>query len=569
MILKKQNKTKNLINIIFYVIFVLSSFFLYQSKAFAEDSKDTQSLSFLDQVLEQGGELVDQAIEAGGELVDNVVETGTELVDKTVETTNELIDEYNAVPVDADGNVIYRSINDMNTCTKNGGVWHKEQGGIGICDKKGIDYGSNYTTTTKAFLCGYPENPTQFICEVEQICWFCGPLNKVIAVMQMVAQKVYKGVKSGMLGLLAACACIWIVIKIMKFIASVKYQDVSAVYTDIGKMLFRVLIASLVLAMGDSLWDYTVSPLASGAFDYGSAAITLDNQPTYCASLKGTSVNPTLDKSSVVDAVTPISVIGQKFVGNTGNAGGLLTLINQRLMSLIGISWVMISAAMNDGDACVPDEAISLFFTGIPLLIMGIIFLFAIPLKCADLVFRLGIFLVLLPLFIFAWAFPLTTDFAMKGLNMLIGIMLSFLLFAIMVGLCTEMIMTGLDLPPNLPPNVDELIQNLKLYYSLDTVDFVRTLALLVFSFIVINQVNDIVPWLADAGYESSSFEQRVKNVPSKVYDGTKNLVRAGMAIATAGSSEGAFQVADAKEAKNKKDKAKKEKDEKEGYEND
>ncbi len=438
-------------------------------------------------------------------------------------------------------------------------------------DDAGYTDAANTTTDvitdvfTTIYVCGYPDDPTQFICDLEQTCWFCGPLNTVISVMQTVAQKTYAGVKTGMLGLLAICACIWMVIKIMKYIGSLKYQDVADIYTDIAKSFFKVLIAASVISMGDGLWNYTVSPLASGVFDYGTAAITLDNQSTYCSTLGGSATATAADTSGVVEASTPVSVVGQNFIGTGGNAGGIMTVINQRLMSLIGVGWVMMSASMNEGTACVPDESTSVFFAGIPLVLFGIILLFAIPLKCADIIFRLGIFLVLLPIFIFAWAFPITKDFATKGLNMLISVMVSFLIFSVMVGLCTELIMNGLGLPSTLPANVDDLITNLQQYYSLDTVDFVRTMALLVFSFVVINQATDITRWLSDTNYDSADFEKRVKKVPSQVYNAGKNVVRAGMAIATAGQSEAIAKAAQKVEAEKEKKKEKEKQEDKEG----
>ncbi len=273
-----------------------------------------------------------------------------------------------------------------------------------------------------SFQCGFPEKPQQFIKDYSEFCWFCRPMNSVIAISQEFAGDVYEEVRGGIISLMAVFFCLWIFIKVVQHIAIFKYQDAASFYTDIGKMSLRVLITVLVLGMGVNFWNYTVLPLASMVFDYGSAAMNV------------------LPQVGAGDMSSPISSIGQKLVGSGENAGGIMAVINAKIMSLIAYGWIMMTVAFASGSFCIPWGQWALFFFGFTLLLFSVFYLLALPLKFVDVVFRFALFLVLLPLYIASWAFPLTKPFSRKGINLLVNVMMNFLIFAIVVTVCTELI---------------------------------------------------------------------------------------------------------------------------------
>ncbi len=389
-----------------------------------------------------------------------------------------------------------------------------------------------------SWQCGYPSDPQAFVKDMMGTCWFCKPVQKVIEVMQNAATTIYEAVNGGVTALFAVCFGIFLVFKIVNYIAVLKYRDVGDFYTDMGSAALKALIAVLLINMGNGLWNYTISPLASAVFDYGSLAMTLI--PT--ATVSGNDFLITL---------------GEKIIGNGDTAGGIMVLINQKLMSLIAIGWLMMSIAMQAGDACMPIEHIDLFIAGMPFVLLGIIFVLAIPLKFADLLFRLGVFLILMPMFIFAWAFPITKQFFKKGLNLLVNVMVNFLVLMLLIALCTELITSALNI--NISSNdMGMLINELQQKYVINISNIITTSAMLVFSFVVINQTSTLVNIISDTNFANSGFDKAAKNAPTQF---VKSSFKLTMAVLTAGKAGVAFTAAKMKQEN--KDKKKKEAEEK------
>ncbi len=383
----------------------------------------------------------------------------------------------------------------------------------------------------KEFNCGYPDNPNLFVCDMSSTCWYCKPFATVVEVIQNVALKVYENVIGGLMGLLAACYCIWIAVKIISYIAQSKETDIGEFYTDIGAATLRVCIAGLILGMGSGIWTYTVSPLSSAVFEYGSAAINSGGGSSGCRGV------PLITFSTSIKTDTIAGSMAKMLIGEGSSAGGLLAAINQKLMSIVAYGWLMASAAMTKGDGCLPFQYTSVFFAGIPLMIFAIALLIAIPLKCADIIFRLGIFLILLPLFVVAWAFPLTKQFFEEGVNLLLHIMVNLLMFAIILGLCTSLIMNSMEISSVDFSKIDLALATLKANYSLDSAIFIKTTVLLFFSYVVLEQAKDVTDRITDANYDSSSFEKNMKNAPKNIAKGAGKVALAAANVATAGKA--------------------------------
>ncbi len=82
---------------------------------------------------------------------------------------------------------------------------------------------------------------------------------------------------------------------------------------------------------------------------------------------------------------------------------------------------------------------IKMWVTGWLLVIIFTVFSFLVAFKIMDIFLRLGLFLVLIPWFVAAVAFPITRDFAAKGWNFFLHTIVEFLGLALAIALCMEM----------------------------------------------------------------------------------------------------------------------------------
>ncbi len=383
-------------------------------------------------------------------------------------------------------------IDDMRTaCLKKNGVWSAKDSSCSV--NVTPQEREEAKISQSEFMCGYPEDPVKFISYWAKKCWFCDSFEKVIEVIQSIATEVYGKVEGGMLKLLAICFSLWIAVKVISFIAMTHAKDAPEFYTEIGLGALRALGASLAISMGSDIWNYIVGPLASGTFDYSRVALQ-------------ESLNTVLPDISSLQGSNPIDVISDKIVG------GIFNLINEHLMKLISSGWVLMTLIMNEGVLCIPYENIYLFISGLIILILGVIFLFSIPFILVDVCFRLGIFFILLPVFIFCWAFSSTRSFFRQGMSLLIHSMMLLLVISIIIALCTKLITSEMQIVV-FSTDVEDNIKLAQRHYGTDLGNLVTTMAILLFSFLIVKKIPDITDMISpdNAGQHSSGGRELFK----------------------------------------------------------
>ncbi len=363
--------------------------------------------------------------------------------------------------------------------------------------------------------CGYPEDPKNYISTAGTFCWFCPALNTMIEATQSLASIVYGKVTGGLIAMLGAFLCVWLALKIMWYIGSMKPYSPGDFFTEIGKIVLRVALAAIALGVGTSLWDYSITPLADIVFDYGTSAL---------------SVNVDVKSSAPVDA------IGSKLVGSDNASGGIIYAINKKIMEIIASGWVMFTAALKAGDLCIPFGHWGLFLISIVVMLFGIMYLFIIPMKFADVLFRLGVFLVMMPLFVFAWAFPITKDFFKNGVNLLINVMMTLLIFCIVIGICTELIRQEINFP-SLDADFEKALKQLVDEFVLSWYKLILIITYMIFSFSIINNVGNIAGRLSQTGYSPSLFAQGSGHQKSTVARVTGGIANKSIAVASAGKN--------------------------------
>ncbi len=258
-----------------------------------------------------------------------------------------------------------------------------------------------------------------------------------------------------------------------------------------------MIFGAALISIGSDLWSYTIGPMAGIVFEYGSAA--MPDMPRY---------------SDDFGSSQSISLISSKIIGSGNTLGGICAAINAHIMGMIADCWIMMTAAMNDSSYCIPVDDNSnflLFVFSLFLMIAMITYLFIVPLKFADIIFRLGLFMALLPLFIFCWIFPLTDSYFKKGANLLLNVMLSLLLLALTVTLCTELIRDGVNLPKYTGNTFEEIKEEFGRSLVLDLSSAITITAYLIFTFKILPTSLKLANYYSDANYGASGFEGAIR----------------------------------------------------------
>ncbi len=376
--------------------------------------------------------------------------------------------------------------------------------------------------------CGVPDDVDKYYQEMTDKCWYCYPFTVVIFTAQEIANTIYNAVDGAMVGLIAACFSIWLVIEIISYISVLSQKDIGEFYTDIAKKSVRVIIGVTALLMGSSLWSHTLGPLADGAFDYG--VLVIGDGATYDASNLG----------------SPVSDLGVKFVGDVSGKGGLLEVINRKLMELLATGWLVFTVSLQTTDhGCSPFANPALLFSSLPMLLFSAVMLLIIPLKCVDIVYRLAVWLCLLPWFIFSWIFsPFTQIYFQKGVNTLVGVVLNILLLCIIVSLCQDLIEKELGTIVATQTNYDDLKTELETKYVESLTTYLRLIAFLIFSFFVVSQSTELTEKLADTNPAESAFSQAAFKAPRQNLSSAGRFAKSSYNLGRAGASKVASKVA-------------------------
>ena len=372
--------------------------------------------------------------------------------------------------------------------------------------------------------CGYYVNPKhqyRYFENQKNTCWFCDPFNYVLQAIDDVATRTYGQVKNGVLSVLTILFALWLVYQVMINVTITHAKDQGEFYTTLGKGCVRAFFGAAMIAAGKDLWDLVVTPFSAGAFDYAAAVL-----PDFNGSATGAS--------------TPFEAVQKVMIGGCQRGkteGGMLSTINKSLMSLFAIGKMMFFGSLYKGSEtfCLPMNYWHIFIASLPILLTALYLLFAVPLKLLDALFRLGIVLILLPIFILTWVFPSSRGFTRRGFNMFLNAILTFLIMAIVVSLLIQLITSGLKIADititekdGFP--FDDLAKGLADMFG-ET--FFLLLAYMFFSFAVLNTVSAIAGSLSDTGFQDTSG----KPIGSMIMRGGKGVGVAALAAAGLGGA--------------------------------
>ena len=254
--------------------------------------------------------------------------------------------------------------------------------------------------------------------------WWEGIFNTLANASSTVTNTTWDNVAPGTIKLLAVAFGLWIAVMTLQMVGSLKEQHPGDFLTKIGGKLFKIMFAAALLQNRDYFFGFFVSPIISTAAGFvgisagggvGVEAIMeplktmMEGMHTSLSEAKGVG-KVLMNCLNKVDAF--ILVLGlDLWIVEIGTALKLFDFIN---------GWVIAS--------------------GCAIWVSALVLSVAFPFRVFDAMFRLGIILALSPLYIAAWCFDLTKDFATKGFNSVLQVAFLFMFLKITLDLCVDLI---------------------------------------------------------------------------------------------------------------------------------
>ena len=288
-------------------------------------------------------------------------------------------------------------------------------------------------------------------------CWPCRMARIVMTTVQAMSDRLEDSMRQAGLDILKIFMLLWILYT--SFLAVIFPSKGSSFIKDFMTRFLCVLIAATILSSGDSLknlYKDFLSPVVSLGIGFSQDISTATDESSFTFA---SSVNPPLSSdnnycsaissSSSDTGTNPFSKffppLGYDFDSSSDTFLSQELQVNllcmtQKLyrqvspITAIGQSLVSFSVANGSrpciSKLCLPiliPETTAMWVLGLIITCLFTIFSFLVAFKIIDIFLRLGFVLVLMPLFVATWAFPLTREFSKKGLMFLMSIITEFL----------------------------------------------------------------------------------------------------------------------------------------------
>lgn len=275
--------------------------------------------------------------------------------------------------------------------------------------------------------------------EAKNFTWWKEPFRVVSQATISVGETTFNTVAPGAIKLMAVGLLLWLVMFMMKNLSSLKEVDPMEMLTKVGGMMFKAAFAYCMLV--DSNFFF-------GTF------------------------------------VSPITATAAGFVGVGGGAGGglqsvvspleaLMDTMHKTIAAGVGIGnyaqclswWKVIGGPIpnffeNDEHDGYPEPEV--YAAGCIVWLGCWILLIVFPFFLFDAMFRLGVTAALCPLFIVSWVFPITVDFAKKGLNSVLNVAFLFICLKIILDLDVELLLGASGMRSNLVGDKRAFMENIR-----------------------------------------------------------------------------------------------------------
>ena len=324
-------------------------------------------------------------------------------------------------------------------------------------------------------------------------CWPCKMAYITLTVVQSMSTDLEKNMCEAGLNILKIFMLLWILYG--AFLAVVFPSKGETFLKDLLTRVLCAMIAAMILSSGDnlkSLYSSVLSPIVSlglglsqdisnnldeSMFTFANnvrSGVNLASYGTdYCnlsiASASGTGNNPW---TQLMKNVFPDFGTAYPKLNNSSDSlitpelqVNLLCLtqkLYRQVSPITAVGQSLIGFSFADGDTFwhVTFPVWGMWLTGLTLVILFSIFSFLVAFKIIDIFLRLGFVLVLIPLFVATWVFPITRDFTKKGFTFLMSIITEFL------GLVLALNFIMLSFEAGLGDNKGALVQAMTAPYS-------------------------------------------------------------------------------------------------------
>lgn len=336
-----------------------------------------------------------------------------------------------------------------------------------------------------------------------------------------VVSTTWTKVQESSIKLLGVAFGLWLAMVTMPMLGSLKEQDPLDYLTKIGAKVFKVCFAAALLANRQYFFDYFISPIFDVAAGFaGVDAGDISGGSKAMDSIKKPMLAVLLD----IDAnLAMLKGIGKVLMTCLFKVDALMGAVGLKIL------WFDVGVIFKIFD--LPN--IYVIASGCFIWISGIVLGVAFPFRVFDACFRLGIVLTLSPLYIIAWVFDITKNFAATGFKCVLQVAFLFIFLNITMKLNMELILKALDLDGI---NIVSLAQSngseiplaialLKPFMTYKAIGAIFTLIVsLIFCLGMLMKVDDLANTFGGVGFSSKTADYTASKIAQPVLAGANSV---------------------------------------------
>lgn len=203
-------------------------------------------------------------------------------------------------------------------------------------------------------------------------------------------------------------------LRILKYFTAFQELDFWDVFSDLAKIMFRVILAFVCLVYVKDIFTYIINPVLNLAIGIAGKIQHNDLNLTLIPTLQ------TASGETKACAITTCGVRAGQLLGDAlcTNITKLICSFNISLLLGLVISLVLTAVSFADTDQV--SQFFKDFIAG-GALVMGYISMYMqLPVLFLDMIFRLGFVFLLSPIYVVLWAFPATVGYTKKAWNIIV-----------------------------------------------------------------------------------------------------------------------------------------------------
>ena len=277
-------------------------------------------------------------------------------------------------------------------------------------------------------------------------CYICDFVSLLLGAINSVATQSFDmmgDVGGGpAISLMAIGFALWLGWHVGNYFINYKYPDPMEFVTELGRCAFRVTFIAAILMLPASLAvDFVISPIITMATELILGLVNTD---------------------VIADIIADNSLAGmENFCGAALNDSGLsngMALSPQVLNSILCMVQAIYYEAVKgvvvgEGIACnaqslnliifsIPD--IGMWIIGVIIFIVFLFIVLTVSFALVDYIVRIGFVLIMLPLLLVAWVFPITRQYTKRGWELFLNSLVALVAMAIAVGLILKLLFSVL-----------------------------------------------------------------------------------------------------------------------------